>query len=130
VFLKVRYFLLAQRLMAFLHHIRVRLNVLQMQKMEMIIITLSIQFITSLMLSNFFILAVIFRYFRVTPIPTMEGFSIAHVEKLQCLLTKSPSTCKVILYTRSNRLDAFIWIMLFTRKNIVAKFEPSCLQIK
>jgi hypothetical protein len=62
---------------------------------------LSIQFITSLMLSDtflishFFILAVIFQYIQhATLIPTLQHFSAAHLEKHQCLLTKSLIMCK------------------------------------
>jgi hypothetical protein len=56
-------------------------------------------------------------------IPTPEGFSVAHVEKHWCLLSKSLITCKVILPTQSNQLDAIVLTKLFKKKEILVKFE-------
>jgi hypothetical protein len=49
------------------------------------------------------------RYFQcATLIHTLEGFSVAHLEKHRCLLSKSPVTWKVILSIQSDRLDAVV----------------------
>jgi hypothetical protein len=70
--------------------------------LEMIIVTLSfrpihhltdaVQYFANfrgLKPTHFFILAVIFQYFQhATLIPTLEGSSVAHVEKHWCLLSK------------------------------------------
>jgi hypothetical protein len=53
---------------------------------------------------------------RATQLPTLEGFSIAYVEKHRCLHSKSPITCKVMLPTQSDQLDAVIWAKLFIKK--------------
>jgi hypothetical protein len=75
------------------------------------------------MLTHFFILAVIFQHFQLsTLISTLEGFSIACVEKHHCPHTKSLITCKVILSTLSNRLDAFRLNKVVYREKFAVKW--------
>jgi hypothetical protein len=95
---------------------------------------LSIQFIISLMLSSDVLISRVLSshissfllsscYFKhVTLIPTLEGLSIAHVEKHRCLLCKSLIIFKVILPTQSIQLDAVVCTKLFTNKRIAVKF--------
>jgi hypothetical protein len=58
-----------------------------------------------------------------TFIPTQAGFSVAHVEKLRCVLGKSLIMCKVILPTQSDQLGRVVSAKLFMKKKIAVKFE-------
>jgi hypothetical protein len=115
VFKAVWCFLLAWQLLAFLCHILKFCKCKRWRWSQSL--CLSIQFITWLMLSNtllvlgmqthVFILTVIFQYFQLsTPIPMLEGFSVAQVERNQWLLSKSLFMCKVILPIQSDQLDS------------------------
>lgn len=61
-----------------------------------------------LKLTHFFILALILLFQHATLIPTLEGFSVTHVERQWCVLCKSLIMCKVILPTQSVQLDAVV----------------------
>jgi hypothetical protein len=54
-------------------------------------------------------------------IPTLESFSVAFVEKHQCLRSKPLITCKVILPTQNDQLDAVIWTNLFMKNKNYSK---------